>query len=122
MAQRSRRFMIIWGILVLAGTLVTIPLMERLEHPELTRPILTAIVALAIVVTIYPELYQRLWFWVTMMVFTALHLPLILFIHWDAGWVPSPFILVFCLADVAIMIWVISMIQKLTGVAETLPK
>ena len=104
MAQRSRRFMMVWGILVLAGALVTIPLMERLDHPEFTRPILTAIISLAIVVIIYPELYQRLWFWITMMVFAALHLPPIILIHWNAGWVPSPFIFVFCLADVAIMI------------------
>ena len=122
MAQRSRRFMIVWGLLFLAGTLVMIPLMERLNHPELTRPILMAILALAIVVIIYPELYQRLWFWITIIALTALHLALILFIHWDTGWVPSPFILVLCLADVATMIWVINMMQKLRGLAGTLPK
>jgi hypothetical protein len=108
----SRWFKIGFALLVLAGTLVTISVTEHLGHAELARPIMIAIGALAIIVIIYPELYSKLWFWMVMTAFTGLHLALILLVHWSPGWVPSAVIFPFCLADLAIMIWIISFIQR----------
>jgi hypothetical protein len=122
MAQRSRLFKSVFGVVFFAVSILIVFLTARIGHVELGRPILLAIGALAIIIIIYPELYQRLWFWTAMMIFTALHIPVIVFSHWYAGWVPSPFVFVFCLADVAIMIWIINFIQKLTGTGANGPK
>jgi hypothetical protein len=102
-----------------AGTLVAIPVTERLGHAELARPIMISIGALAIIVIIYPELYRKPWFWMVMALFTGLHLPLIFLVHWSSGWIPSAVILPFCVADLAIMIWIISFIQRRATPAPT---
>ena len=108
----SRWFKIGFALLVLVGTLVTISVTEHLGRAELTRPIIISIVTLAIIVIIYPELYKKLWFWMVTTVFAGFHLALILLVPWSSGWVPSAAIAPLCIADLAIMIWIINLVQK----------
>ena len=113
MAERNNRGVILWFLLFFAGTLLSIPLLDHLGRPELERPILFSIVVLAVVLKVYSELYRQLWFWLTMAVFAVLHLPLILFVPWKGGWIPGPIIFILCIPDVGLMIWIISLVQKM---------
>jgi len=121
MAQRTRQFKIVFALVFLILSVSTVILMAHLGHEELARPVLSIIAALSIIVIIYPELYRKGWFWMTMLIFTALHIPLLTHVHWNTDWMPSPFLILFCLADIATMIGIISFIQKFVG-AENSPK
>jgi hypothetical protein len=49
-----------------------------------------------------------------MTVIAALHVLLILFVPWKAGWVPAPVTLVFCVVDLAIIYGVIGLNERLS--------
>ena|SRR5580658_6453051 len=122
MTAQRKRSTIIWFLLFFAGTLLSFPLLDRLGRPELERPILFSIVSLAVVVKIYPELYGRLLFWSAIVVLALMHLPLIFFLSWQNGWAPGPLIFLICLPDVALMIWIIMLLQKAVRRFDMSPK
>lgn len=45
----------------------------------------------------------------------ALHIPLVLFVPWTSRWVPAFAIAVIDSADFCVMIWIISIVEKLMG-------
>jgi hypothetical protein len=55
------------------------------------------------------------WFWITMAVIVALHIPLILFVPWTTKWIPAILITPICLGDLAVMIAIIKLVEKLVG-------
>lgn len=111
-----------FALIFLIVSILTVSLTSRSSHAELARPILFMIAALAIVVIIYPELYRKVWFWSIITVFAVLHLVLLGLIKWNVEWTPSPFIFLLCLGDVAVMILVISLIQRLFSARHAGPK
>jgi len=67
-------------------------------------------VALAIVMRW--KLRQHVWFWVTITFLAVLHLPLILFVPWTSKWIPAVVIAPVGMADLFLMLWVISVVGK----------
>ena len=48
-----------------------------------------------------------------MVVIAAVHVLVILSVPWREGWVPAPLLIVLCIADAAIILGIISVVQKL---------
>jgi hypothetical protein len=61
------------------------------------------------------RLRRHVWFWVTLMVLAALHVPLILFVPWTTKWVPALAIIPIAIADLYIMLWVLWAAGKFMG-------
>jgi len=45
------------------------------------------------------DLRDRPWFWGTVIAIVALHIPLILFVHWTTRWIPAAISNPFCIVD-----------------------
>ena len=58
------------------------------------------------------KLRRYAWFWGTMIVFAALHVPLILLVPWTTRWVPAFLIIPIGMADLYLMLWVLSAVGK----------
>jgi hypothetical protein len=74
-------------------------------------------VALAIVMRW--KLRRHVWFWVTMTILAALHLPLILFVPWTSKWVPADLIAGVGITDLYAMLWILAVVGKPMGETMT---
>jgi hypothetical protein len=115
--DRNSRVMYIVGAML--GAVVLLPYLEHVHRFELAYPILVVGISILGVVWVSPELRGQLWFWATIVVVAALHVPLIIEVPWRAGWLPAPVILAFCIADALIFLGIIRAIQKLKDGAKT---
>ena len=61
------------------------------------------------------KLWRHAWFWGTMAVIAALHVPLILFVPWGTKWVPALAIAVIDSADFCLILWILAVVGKLMG-------
>ena len=61
------------------------------------------------------RLRRHTWFWITMTVIVALHVPLILFVPWGTRWVPALAIAAIDSVDFCLILWVLSFIGNLMG-------
>jgi hypothetical protein len=69
-----------WGVLCLvASALLASWLFDQFGRLELVLPTLNSIVVLGVVVAVKRNLTRRPWFWGTMAIVAALHVPLIFF-------------------------------------------
>lgn len=59
------------------------------------------------------KLRRHVWFWITMTVIVALHVPLILFVPWTSKWVPAPAIAGIDTADICVIFLIVSVVGKL---------
>jgi hypothetical protein len=82
---------------------------------DLARPTVMSAVMVTLVIVMRWRLRRHAWFWGTMIVLTALHLPLILFVPWTAHWIPAVVILPFGIADVYVMLWVLLVVGRFMG-------
>jgi hypothetical protein len=112
-AGQSRNALILWFVLFLCVTLAVLSGLDYFGNFELAYPILISITVLSVVIKIYPELYRKRWFWMTLLVFSLLHLFLIIYVPWKADWLPGSTLFIIALPDVALMIGVITFVQKL---------
>lgn len=67
----------------------------------------------AIVIALRWKLRRHGWFWITMTFLAALHLPLILFVSWTTRWVPAAVIIPIGMADLYVMLWILSVVGKI---------
>ena len=56
------------------------------------------------------KLRRNVWFWITMAVIAALHVPLILFVPWTTKWVPAIVIIPVGIADLYLMLAILSVV------------
>jgi hypothetical protein len=102
-----------WGELcVIVGTLPLLFLFDYFGRFDLARPSLASAAMVAIAVALRWKLRRHVWFWITIGLLAALHLPLILFVHWTTKWIPAVVIAPLGLADLYVMLWVLSVIEK----------
>jgi hypothetical protein len=76
-------------------------------------PVICAAAAIVFAIRGRWELRHRMWFWATMSVLACLHVVLIAFIPWKAGWTPAPVTTLFCIMDVAMIFGIIALIEWL---------
>jgi hypothetical protein len=109
-----------WGILcVMIGSLPLYLLFVYFKRFDLARPTLTSVAMVAIAIAMRWKLRRHAWFWGTMVILAALHVPLILFVPWTTKWVPAFVIIPIGLADLYVMLWVLSVVGKFMEGSET---
>lgn len=102
-----------WGVLcVIVGALILGLLFVYFGRFDLARPTLISVAIVAIAIAMRWKLRRHLWFWGTMIILAALHVPLILFVHWTTKWVPALVTIPIGLADLYVMLWVLSVVGK----------
>ena len=105
-----------WGVLcVIVGAFPLFFLFDHFGKLALARPILYSAAIIAITVAMRWKLRGHLWFWATMAVLAALHVPLILFIPWTTTWIPVLVVIPIGIADSYVMLWVVAVIAKAKG-------
>jgi len=67
---------------------------------------------IAFAIAVRWELRRRVWFWITMIVITAIHVPLILFVPWTTKWVPAIVITPVIAVDLYAMLAILSFVEK----------
>ena len=108
-----------WGIL--SWMIVCLPVIVLLDHfgkLYLVLPLLNSIGMLGFMVVVKWKLRRHAWFWVTMMIAAALHVPLILFIPWTTKWVPALAIAAIDSADFCVILAILSVVGKFMGGPE----
>ena len=102
-----------WAVLfVVFGTVLLALLFIHFRRFDLARPSLISAGMVAVAIALRWQLRRHVWFWVTMALLAALHLPLILFIPWTIRWIPAIMIVPFGIADLYVMLWVLSAVGK----------
>jgi hypothetical protein len=109
-----------WGVLSgMAGCLPITLLLDHLGRFDLALPTLVSIGMLGVAMAIKWNLRRRLWFWITMTVIVALHVALILSVPWTTKWVPAIVIIPFGIADLYVMLWILSVVGKFLARPKT---
>ena len=68
---------------------------------------------IGVVVAMRWKLRRNLWFWIALTLIAALHVPLILFVPWTTKWVPAIVIIPIAIADLYLMLGILSLVGKL---------
>jgi NAD/NADP transhydrogenase beta subunit len=97
----------------MAAAFPIIPVLHYLGRPELERPSFFAAATLAVAVEVCRELRTQQWFWVAIGLIAACHVPLVMLLPWRAGWIPALVSFLFCFVDLAAILAIIDLIEKL---------
>ncbi|HEY0758716.1 MAG TPA: hypothetical protein VGD59_05600 [Acidisarcina sp.] len=108
-----------WGVLcVILGALALLILFDHFGKLTLARPTMTSAAMVVIAIAMRWKLKGHGWFWLTMIVLAALHVPLVLLVPWTTRWIPAFIIIPFGMADLYLMLWVLSVVGKFMGEPE----
>jgi hypothetical protein len=102
-----------WGVLCIIFSSIALGLgFVHFGELALARPTLVSIAMVGIVIAMRWQLKRHVWFWITMTVIAALHVPLILFVPWTTKWVPAILIAPIGTADLYVMLAILSVVGK----------
>ena len=115
--QEDKQMRLSWrGVLyVMLGTAVLAFLFISFGRFELARPTMVSVAMVGLAIKMRWKLRTHVWFWITVTILAALHLPLILFVPWTTRWIPAVLIAPIGIADLYAMLWVISVVAKSKG-------
>ena len=71
------------------GALALLILLDHFGKLTLARPTMTSAAMVIIAIAMRWKLKRHMWFWITMIVLAALHVPLVLLVPWTTKWVPA---------------------------------
>jgi len=112
-----------WGVLcVIFGALAVLIFFDHFGQLALARPTMISAAMVIIAVAMRWKLKRHVWFWITMTVLAAFHVPLILFVPWTTKWVPALAIIPIGIADLYLMLWVLSAVGKFIEGAKSVEK
>lgn len=94
------------------GALLLALIFVHFRRFDLARPSLISVGMIAIAIALRWGLRRHVWFWATMALIAALHIPLIVFVPWTTQWVPAVVIAPVGMADLYAMLWVLSIVGK----------
>ncbi len=100
------------GLAVFGGTILVAVVFSHFGKLELARPTLVSMAIIGVAIAIKWKLRMRMWFWVAMVTIAALHIPLILCVPWTTGWIPALAITPFGIADIAVILAIIKLLEK----------
>jgi len=102
-----------WGVLcVIFGAMPLILLFHYFGKSALALPTLCSVAMVALAIVMRWRLRRHVWFWTTMIVIVALHVPLVLFVPWTTKWVPAIVITPIAIADLYVMLAILSFVGK----------
>ncbi|MGH9535230.1 MAG: hypothetical protein ACRD2E_10250 [Terriglobales bacterium] len=105
-----------WALLCIGvGALPIYWLFDHFGRLNIALPILNVIVVLGFMLALKRRLWPHAWFWITMAVIAALHVPLILLVPWGNRWVPALAIAGIDSVDFCLILWILAFVGKLTG-------
>jgi hypothetical protein len=108
-----------WAVLCLLVFGMPLPwLFDHFGRLNLMLPIWNSVAVLGLMFVLKWRLRRRAWFWITMTVIVALHVPLILFVPWGTKWVPALAIAAIDSLDFCLILWILSFVGNLTGGSE----
>jgi chromate transport protein ChrA len=97
-------------------------LFDRFGRLNLMLPIWNSVAVLGLMFVLKWRLRRHAWFWITMTVIVALHVPLILFVPWGTRWVPAMAIAAIDSLDFCLILWILSFVGNLMGGPREGPK
>jgi hypothetical protein len=109
-----------WG--VLCGIIVSFLcawLFDNFGKLDLVLPTLNSIAVLGFMLVLKRKLWRHAWFWGTMAVIAAFHIPLILFVPWTNRWVPALAIAVIDSLDFCLILLILAVVGKFMGEQKT---
>lgn len=102
-----------WGVLcVIIGSLPAYWLFDHFGRLNIALPTLNGVGMLGFAIAVKWKLRRRVWFWITMAVIAALHVPLILFVPWGTRWVPALAIAAIDSADLVVILAILAVVGK----------
>jgi hypothetical protein len=102
-----------WAVLCLLVFGMPLPwLFDHFGRLNLMLPIWNSIAVLGFMLAVKRNLRRHAWFWGTMTILAALHVPLILFVPWGTRWVPALAIAAIDSADLILMLAILSVVGK----------
>jgi hypothetical protein len=105
-----------WGVVCgIIASFLCARLFEHFGKLELVLPMLNSILVLGFMLVVKRKLWRYTWFWGTMAVIAAVHIPLILFVPWGTKWVPALAIAVIDSADFCLILWILAAVGKFMG-------
>ena len=102
-----------WGVLCLIfGSLPIYWLFNHWGRLNIALPILNCVGMLAFAIAVKRKLRRHAWFWGTMGILAALHVPLILLVPWGTRWVPALAIAAIDSADLIVMLAILAVVGR----------
>jgi len=113
--KEAKRFRLPWRILwcLAIGVASIRLLLVHFGKSTIALPTSSYILVVGFTIALKPKLRRRLWFWITMTVITALHVPLILFVPWPTTWLPPLEIASIVSVDLILVLAILVVVQKL---------
>jgi len=102
-----------WGVLCLiGGGLPVIWLFDHFGEFNLFLPTFNCVAVLGFAIAVKRNLRRHAWFWGTMAILAALHVPLILFVPWTTKWVPALAIAAIDSGDLILILAILTVIER----------
>jgi hypothetical protein len=109
-----------WAVVcVIIVSFLCAQLFERFGSLNLVLPILNSIGVLGFMIAFKRKQRRCAWFWGTMAVIAALHVPLVLFVPWGSKWVPALAIAAIDSLDFCLILWILAVVGKFIGEQKT---
>jgi hypothetical protein len=100
-----------WGVVCALIEL----LLLALGRFDLALPTVNSIAVVGFAIALKRRLGRHVWFWMTMAILAALHVPLLLFVHWTTMWVPALAIAAIDSGDLILMLVILAVVERLMG-------
>lgn len=118
-AARQIRFPRWSWLPIILGSLPIYWLFDRFGRLNIALPALNFVLVVCFLLVVKRKLQRYTWFWITMVVIVAVHVPLFLLVPWTTKWIPALMIAVIDSVDFCLMLWIISAVGKFIGNRKT---
>jgi len=118
--REAKKIRLPWWVLLCLGigSLPVYWLFDHFGRLNTSLPMLNSILVLGFILVLKRKLRRRAWFWITMTILAALHVPLVLFVPWTTRWVPALAIAAIDSADLIVMLAILAAVGKRVDVPK----
>lgn len=109
-----------WGVLgLILGSVPIYWLFDHLGRLNFALPALNCVGIIGFAIAVKWKLRRFAWFWGTMTILVALHVPLVLFVPWTTKWIPALLIAAIDSADLIVMLAILTIVGKFMSGPKT---
>jgi hypothetical protein len=102
-----------WGVLcIIIGGLPVVWLFDHFGRLNLFLPTFNSIAVLGLMLALKRKLWRHAWFWGTVAILAALHVPLILYVPWTTKWIPALAIAAIDSGDLIVMLAILAAVGR----------